>query len=214
MKNLFKLFLVITLSLTVSACSNQSEEYETYVRGEWHENIYTNDFVGLTFTYPEGFTLLTDEELINMFEIEIENSKSDEQKDNFEEAKDNFEEAMELARMFFDFALMNYNTDENVMLIVEDLEKTNSIDISTDDFMDLFIKGLISFANYSYEVGEKYDAVIAGETYRVVDVTFEEMAIQKVYIRKKSKYMIVLSMLEVIGLENGTAKTFEELKNN
>jgi len=207
MKNLLKLFLVITLGLTVSACSNQTEEYETYVRGEWEENIYTNDFVGLTFTYPEGFTLLTDEELINMFEIELDDSKFDEQKDNFEEA-------MELATTFFDFTLMNYNTGENVMLMVEDLTKTNNIDVTTDVYMDLFIENLISVLEYSYVIGDKYDVVIAGETYRVVDVTIEDMAIQKVYIRKKSKYMIALTMFEIIGLENGTAKVFEELKNN
>lgn len=207
MKNLLKLFLVITLGLTVSACSNQTEEYETYVRGEWEENIYTNDFVGLTFTYPEGFTLLTDEELINMFEIELDDSKFDEQKDNFEEA-------MKLATTFFDFTLMNYNTGENVMLMVEDLTKTNSIDVTTDVYMDLFIENLISVLEYSYVIGDKYDVVIAGETYRVVDVTIEDMAIQKVYIRKKSKYMIALTMFEIIGLENGTAKVFEELKNN
>ncbi len=207
MKNLLKLFLVITLGLTVSACSNQTEEYETYVRGEWEETIYTNDFVGLTFTYPEGFTLLTDEELINMFEIELDDSKFDEQKDNFEEA-------MELATTFFDFTLMNYNTGENVMLMVEDLTKTNSIDVTTDVYMDLFIENLISVLEYSYVIGDKYDVVIAGETYRVVDVTIEDMAIQKVYIRKKSKYMIALTMFEIIGLENGTAKVFEELKNN
>ncbi len=207
MKNLLKLYLVITLGLTVSACSNQTEEYETYVRGEWEENIYTNDFVGLTFTYPEGFTLLTDEELINMFEIELDDSKFDEQKDNFEEA-------MELATTFFDFTLMNYNTGENVMLMVEDLTKTNSIDVTTDVYMDLFIENLISVLEYSFVIGDKYDVVIAGETYRVVDVTIEDMAIQKVYIRKKSKYMIALTMFEIIGLENGTAKVFEELKNN
>lgn len=207
MKNLLKLFLVITLGLTVSACSNQSEEYETYVRGEWQETIYTNDFVGLTFTYPEGFTLLTDEELINMFEIQLDESELDEQKDSFEEA-------MKLATTFFDFTLMNYNTGENVMLMVEDLTKTNSIDVTTDVYMDLFIDNLTSVLEYSYVIGNEYEVVIAGETYRVVDVTIEDMAIQKVYIRKKSKYMIALTMFEIIGLENGTAKIFEELKSN
>lgn len=207
MKNLLKLFLVITLGLTLSACSNQSEEYETYVRGEWQETIYTNDFVGLTFTYPEGFTLLTDEELINMFEIQLDESELDEQKDSFEEA-------MKLATTFFDFTLMNYNTGENVMLMVEDLTKTNSIDVTTDVYMDLFIDNLTSVLEYSYVIGNEYEVVIAGETYRVVDVTIEDMAIQKVYIRKKSKYMIALTMFEIIGLENGTAKIFEELKSN
>lgn len=207
MKNLLKLFLVITLGLTLSACSNQSEEYETYVRGEWQETIYTNDFVGLTFTYPEGFTLLTDEELINMFEIQLDESELDEQKDSFEEA-------MKLATTFFDFTLMNYNTGENVMLMVEDLTKTNSIDVTTDVYMDLFIDNLTSVLEYSYVIGDEYEVVIAGETYRVVDVTIEDMAIQKVYIRKKSKYMIALTMFEIIGLENGTAKIFEELKSN
>lgn len=207
MKNLLKLFLVITLGLTISACSSQAEEYETYVRGEWQETIYTNDFVGLTFTYPEGFTLLTDEELINMFEIQLDESELDEQKDSFEEA-------MKLATTFFDFTLMNYNTGENVMLMVEDLTKTNSIDVTTDVYMDLFIDNLTSVLEYSYVIGDEYEVVIAGETYRVVDVTIEDMAIQKVYIRKKSKYMIALTMFEIIGLENGTAKIFEELKSN
>jgi len=207
MKNLFKLFLVITLGLTVSACSSKSEEYETYVRGEWEENVYSNEFIGLTFTYPEGFTLLTDEELINMFEIELDDSK-------FDEKIDNIYEAMELATIFFDFTLINYNTGESLMLMGDDLTKSNGIDVSLDVYMDVLIENLVSVLEYSYVIGDKYDVEIAGETYRVVDVTIDDIAIQKVYIRKKSKYMIALTTFEIIGLENGIAKVFEEIKNN
>jgi len=47
----------------VTACSktddvkedDEKELFADYTRGVWIDNVYTNEFVGLSFTMPEGW---------------------------------------------------------------------------------------------------------------------------------------------------------------
>ena len=78
MKKFFSLFMIITLSLSLSACSSEPkieeveevEEEQIYVRGEWVDQVYTNDYLGFSFTLPEGWVSASDEELYSMLDTQ------------------------------------------------------------------------------------------------------------------------------------------------
>ncbi len=214
MKKFLSLFMVLALSLTLSACSSEpkveeekEEVYETYVRGEWVDNVYTNNYLGFSFTLPEDWVVVSDEELLNMIEFGVSQS-------NDEEIKEVYEEAMKLSTTFFDFTIVNESTGETLMLIVEDLTKTNSLDISIDVYIDLMVSNFAKTISYNFESSELSEVIISNETYTYLELNIENIAIQKMFFLRKGKYIVTLQALDIIDDVNDISLIFEEMSIN
>lgn len=197
MKNLFKLFLVITLGLTVSACSKtddvkeddekeveEEEIFENYVRGVWTDNIYSNEFVGLDFTMPEGWTLATDEELLSMLDTSNEQFFD-------EEAKENYDKAIEQASIFYDFMIVNLSTGENAIMSIEDLSKNlGTILVTADHYLDVTEEQLATIEGVEFEVIDRTEVRFANEDYIKMELSVNGVMTQDYYVKKFGKYMV------------------------
>ncbi|HET6785102.1 MAG TPA: hypothetical protein VFH18_03695 [Erysipelotrichaceae bacterium] len=218
MKNLFKLFLVITLGLTVSACSKtddvkEEDEKEVveevvdedYVRGVWTDNVYTNEFVGLDFTMPEGWTLATNEELLSMLDSSNEQFLD-------EEAKKNYEKAIEQASTFYDFAIFNLTTGENMIMNIEDLSKNGAaILITEDQFLDVVEEQILNIEGIEYEVVDRSDVRFANEDYRKLELSANGVMTQEYYTKKFGKYMVSIVVSYVTSSPDAITALIEEI---
>lgn len=205
MKNLFKLFLVITLGLTVSACSKtddvkeddeqeveQEEIFENYVRGVWTDGVYSNEFTGISFTLPEGWTLATDEELLSMIDTTNEEFFD-------EEARENYDKAIEKASIFYDFMIVNLSTGENAIMSIEDLSKNlGTILVTADHYLDVTEEQLDTIEGVEFEVIGRTNVRFANEDYIKMELSVNDVMTQEYYVKKYGKYMIsfVLSYIK------------------
>ena len=192
MKKFFSLFMIITLSLSLSACSSEPkieeveevEEEQIYVRGEWVDQVYTNDYLGFSFTLPEGWVSASDEELYSMLDTATEEAMS-------EDMKEQYDKAVENATSFYDFAVFNLLTGESIMLTIEDLSKTVGAILLTEDlYMDALEANLGNVEGFEFEIVGREDSGLKFGQFRVLNMNIQDVMTQKYYVLKDGKYMI------------------------
>ena len=192
MKKFFSLFMIITLSLSLSACSSEPkieeveevEEEQIYVRGEWVDQVYTNDYLGFSFTLPEGWVSASDEELYSMLDTATEEALS-------EDMKEQYDKAVENATSFYDFAVFNLLTGESIMLTIEDLSKTVGAILLTEDlYLDALETNLSNVEGIDYEIMGREDSRLKFGQFRVLNMNIQDVMTQKYYVLKDGKYMI------------------------
>lgn len=67
MKKIFNYMIIAACTLLlVTGCS--VEKKQEFSMGNWEGNIYTNDFLGVTYSMPEDWTRTSDEELESLIE--------------------------------------------------------------------------------------------------------------------------------------------------
>ena len=192
MKKFFSLFMIITLSLSLSACSSEPkieeveevEEEQIYVRGEWVDQVYTNDYLGFSFTLPEGWVSASDEELYSMLDTATEEALS-------EDMKEQYDKAVENATSFYDFAVFNLLTGESIMLTIEDLSKTVGAILLTEDlYLDALETNLSNVEGFEFEIVGREDSGLKFGQFRVLNMNIQDVMTQKYYVLKDGKYMI------------------------
>ena len=192
MKKFFSLFMIIALSLGLSACSSEPkieeveevEEEQIYVRGEWVDQVYTNDYLGFSFTLPEGWVSASDEELYSMLDTATEEALS-------EDVKEQYDKAVENATSFYDFAVFNLLTGESIMLTIEDLSKTVGAILLTEDlYMDALEANLGNVEGFEFEIVGREDSGLKFGQFRVLNMNIQDVMTQKYYVLKDGKYMI------------------------
>ena len=192
MKKFFSLFMIITLSLSLSACSSEPkieeveevEEEQIYVRGEWVDQVYTNDYLGFSFTLPEGWVSASDEELYSMLDTATEEALS-------EDMKEQYDKAVENATSFYDFAIFSPTTGESIILTIEDLSKTVGAILLTEDlYMDALETNLSNVEGIDYEIMGREDSRLKFGQFRVLNMNIQDVMTQKYYLIKDGKYMI------------------------
>ena len=98
---------------------NESKEFSM---GEWKNNVYTNDFLGLKFNLPEGWSYSSDEEIAKMMDLGVD-LLNDEQKMESEVAK--------LTSVYYMVA-NDPNTGNSVVLLSE----KPLIDLTVDSYLN------------------------------------------------------------------------------
>lgn len=213
MKKFFSLFMIIALSLTLSACSSEpeveeekEEVYETFVRGEWVDNVYTNDFLGFSFTLPENWTLASDEELLSMLETTTDEMLS-------EEMKEQYDKAIESAQSFYEFAVFNLTTGESMVLNIEDLSKTvGAILLSEDQFIDALETNFGSVEGVKFEILNREDVSLSMGKFRVLNINVNDVMTQKYYVMKDGKYMISFIVGYLNQVHDGVDSILEQIQ--
>ncbi len=192
MKKFFSLFMIIALNLGLSACSSEPkieeveevEEEQIYVRGEWVDQVYTNDYLGFSFTLPEGWVSASDEELYSMLDTATEEAMS-------EDMKEQYDKAVENATSFYDFAIFSPTTGESIILTIEDLSKTVGAILLTEDlYLDALETNLSNVEGIDYEIMGREDSRLKFGQFRVLNMNIQDVMTQKYYLIKDGKYMI------------------------
>lgn len=70
MKRIFITLLALFMVLSLAACGRVTDAIQEALRapsrGQWHENVYVNEFMGFQFTLPNTWYFNTDVERVHI----------------------------------------------------------------------------------------------------------------------------------------------------
>lgn len=204
MKKLIAMLMCATLLFSLAACSggSGSEDIETpdlnvesdadttkapeevavsISRGTVEDNVYKNDFAGFTFTNPDGWRFLTDEEIsetINMGQDVMDLNA--------------IEKALSEKASIYDMAAQDENGN-SIMLCYENTMLSALREVSVDEFEQIMKTNLSEVEEINYEFQSSEDVNLGETSYRKMLYTAEvdgfEME-QAYYIKVIGKYVI------------------------
>ncbi len=170
------LFVFILLVFALSMVAAQINEFSL---GEWNDNIYTNDFLGIKFQLPEDWKRFSDEDLAQVMNLGTE-LLNDDQKKLAELSKINSVSYM---------GANNPATGDSIMV-----SSVKSIfDLTAEYFMNGVKTQLQALESIDYEVSEISKEELAGREYYVLTAKSEISGInliQKFYVYKIDKYFL------------------------
>lgn len=205
MKKLLALLLVLAMMLSFAACgSNESsntdnddnetkqtekkeEENKTPEKELAHGTIdgavYTNSFLGMKFTGPDTWVYSTDAELAAQINKSVD----------FLGDKDKYKQTLESTQTVYDMMVKDAVTNTNVQVLIENLAKSNSTNITEDQYMKVLKTQLEGVTSMTVKFDSNFTKVKLGEyeyLRGVADVTLNGVSMkQAYYIHKLDKYM-------------------------
>lgn len=139
----------------------------TLTRGIWEDNVYTNDFAGITFTAPDGFVINDDEEIAAMMQIGA---------DVLGEGGADFpQEVLDNIASLYDMVAMDMSTGSSVMVMFENLTANSALGAVVDE--SLYLESLkaqleqMEAAGLIYTLGDVEDYEIGGQAYKMLTAT-------------------------------------------
>ncbi|MDR0906629.1 MAG: hypothetical protein LBN00_10755 [Oscillospiraceae bacterium] len=178
------LAIALTLVLVFSLASCAKVAQGSIRTGTWSENTFTNEWINIKVTLPDGWRALTAEELQQSVgageEIIVNNGTN--------------QAALDVAKMrtAYDFSVMAEVGVPNAMLMYENLALsplTKNLDES--GYFDSMKTQFEAMADLGYSVLESDETVIAGEKYFVGKLSLMDgAAYQNYYFRKFDGAMI------------------------
>lgn len=178
----------------------EQEKKVEFSMGEWNNNVYTNDFLGLKYNMPEGWTYSSDEEIAKMMSIGAEMLNNDQK---------NLAEIAELNGVYYMVA--KHPTKGNNVNIFSEKQLT---DITTKDYIEALKTQLLALQSMKYEVEGTSKEKIGNIEVDTLTLNVEASGIkimQKYYIYKIDKYMVGIIATSLDGETgiNEIVKCFE-----
>lgn len=202
-KSLLIIFLIASMLFVLTGCGKEEEktiddntaneqpaqeQKVEFSMGEWNNNVYTNDFLGLTFNLPEGWTYSSDEQIAEMMNLGAE-FLNDDQKVAAEVAK--------LTSAYYMVA-NDPNTGNSVSIISE----KPAMEFTTEYYLNQVKTQLGAVESMSYEIGDISKEKVAGREYDIITATTTISGIeftQKYYVYKMDKYFVSIIATSVTG---------------
>lgn len=217
LKNMLIVVLVASMLFVLVGCGKEEENTATenstvtneqpaqeqkveFSMGEWNNNVYTNNFLGLKFSLPQGWTYSSDEEIAEMMNLGIE-LLNDDQKAAAELSK--------LTSVYY-IAANNPNTGDSVAVMSE----KPSMDVTTEFYINQLKSHLSTVESVNYEIGEISKEKVADREYDTIIATTNVSGIkvaQKYYVYKMDEYFVAIIVTSVTGEEGikDIIKSFE-----
>ena len=187
MKKWLSLTLVIVMVLLTVACGNGENPGEKagISRGTIDGDVYTNEFLGFTFTKPASWVFSTDEEIAALVNLSVENILGD-----------NFSEALKTNQVLYDMMVIDSVTRTNINIGYENLAMSQSTNITMEQYINAFKSQLENVSGMTVTFPETYDSVTLGDSEftRIVCTTQTQgvSMTQVYYLQKVESYMCTL----------------------
>ena len=216
-KSALIILLVASMLFVLSGCGKDEEKETTkepsdvveqttqeqkveFSMGEWNNNVYANDFLGLKFNLPQGWTYSSDEEIAEMMNL------------GAEFLNDDLKAAAEVAKLTSAYYMVA--NDPNTGNSVSIMSEKPAIDVTTEFYLNQFKTQLASVESINYEIGETSKEKVAGREYDTVLVTTSMYGVelrQKYYVYKMDKYFIGIIATSFTGEDSikDMMKSFE-----
>lgn len=178
--------------LTFVGCSGGETPYVGKLgRGTTEGDIYTNSYLGFTFTKPESWIYSTDEEIASLFNVAAENLLGDK-----------FKEALDKTLSLYDMMVVDSASRSNINVVYENLEKSLSTNITVNQYIEALKRQLTNISTMTVTFSDQYATVKLGmsEFTRVVCETKSAgvTMTQVYYLRKVDKYMAAV-IVTIVG---------------
>ena len=188
MKKILAMLLVLLMAVGMVACGNgtggtsQQPENTNFVRGEWTDNLYVNEFLNLKFTLPEGWNKASDEEIAEMMGLATEFAAGD----------SSYSTAYNDAKNVYDMVAQDTTNGTNIIVMAENLAlSVGGTSYDEKAYADTVSQQLAAQENLDYTFAEEPSEIsIDGETYLILKATlYDGQMCQNYLMRRVGKYM-------------------------
>lgn len=162
--------------------------------------VYTNDFAGLTFALPEGWSFATEEELAEMMSVGAETVFGEDKQKLVEYA---------IESTVYDMSAYSADLSQNLMVMFENTSRylLGGL-LSAEDYLDALESNFDLVQEFTYVIEGRSDITIGGVEYKCLSTSVEGYGIYQDYVvRREGKYMICIAFT---GLEPNPAVTMGE----
>lgn len=168
-KTITMLLLSATLALALSGCAAE----KPYEAGSWSGATYTSDFLGLTYTLPDGWTSATDAELA---ELEAQAEAALQQAKNSDKGS---------STQNYHYALSANSGDGSLGVMV----LAQRQDYAVKDYVKALESGAAAEGS-NYTLGEMGTKMLGNYEYTVIPVIVQgQENIQRQYVRVEGVYL-------------------------
>ncbi len=191
MKRFVMLLLVMSLLVTMVGCSGLAlipdVKGKTVSRGTIEGDVYTSEFIGVSFTRPKTWVYATDEEIANAMQIGAELMN-----------KENFGAQAEKMNNVYDMMASDLMSGDNINIVFENLKASNSSNITEEQYIEV-AKNMLKeqAAMFNYVIGDAEKCKLGQqEFYRLpMEGNYLGAAFKQfMYIRKEGTYMVVITL--------------------
>ena len=211
MKKLLALTLAVIMALSLVSCdfaaSNEDEQPDDskkvteLSRGTIKGDVYTSEYLGISFTKPESWVYSTDEEIAAMVNLGVDMLLGE-----------NFKTALENNAAIYDMMVTDIITRSNINVGFENLSKTFSTNITVEQYVQALKTQFANVSGMTVTFPETYETVKLGETEFtkvVCTTTIQGISMEQVYYLKKAdKFMCFI----IVTITSGyTAEQIEAM---
>ncbi len=191
---------VLLLMLFVSAVAFAAAAPSDFSIGEWNGNVYSNDFLGISYKLPDGWIKYSDEEIAAVMNLSLEM------------LNDNQKALADLAKLtvVFHMIVKNPETGDNISVLTEKVH----LDVTSIYYLENLKAQLSALTAINYTIGELSKGTIGGRGYDVLTATArvsDKTLTLKYYCCKLGKYFlsIVASSMNGEKAAGNLIKAFE-----
>ena len=188
MKKFLALTLAVVMALLLVSCASvpsnndeqpdDSKKASELSRGTIEGDVYTSEYLGLSFTKPESWVYSTDEEIAAAMNLGVEMFLGE-----------NFKNAVENNPSIYDMMVVDTITRSNINVGFENLSKTFATNITVEQYAQALKAQLSNVSGMTVTFPESFDAVKLGETeFTKVDctITLQGISMKQVYYLNKA----------------------------
>lgn len=217
MKKIIALALLLTLALTITACSapeipmitHENEApaetealsetaapepvAKTFSRGKWSGRTFTSDYAGLTFTLPDGgWKIYSDAELAEYMDVSLDESgMSVSEQDLIQQSN------------IIDVIVEEPETVSSIMLVYENLAlNPAAMDITVEEYAESIAEDLRNDEDFDYRIDELTTATLCGMEYVMLHVSIDEYGLDQTSLIRREGDMMVDLTLTGVGIES------------
>ena len=145
-RKIFSIVLIAIIMLSVTGCGKLAKKDAEISLGSWDGNLYTNEFLGLTYEKPEDWTRHSDEQIKEIMDIGLE-------------LTDASEISKKLAEITSVTYMMTSSTVGTNFILMS--EKQIS-DVSVEDYAEALKRGLADQTIVNYQLSDIKNETIDG----------------------------------------------------
>lgn len=179
-----------TQGTTTQPTQDIIEDGKSFSRGVWTDNVYTNEFAELSFTLPDGWVAASEEEMAQLMGVTAEMLEGA-----------NLDSALATLQIIYDMQVTDATTRDNINIIFENLARSNSSDITEEEYLEFSKNSMSGMTNLDYSFGDDIGKqTLGGNEYFYVDahVTANGVEIyQRIFVKKIDKYMVNITVTNI-----------------
>ncbi len=192
MKKIITLVLVVVLAISICGCSAKEIVNKDLSRGVVEENVYTNEYIGFTFTKPAEWVYATDDEINELMGASAEiMDQSD------------YEAAVSELLSVYDMMVTDPATNNNINVVYENLKLSGSVDMSEDEYLGYIKENLSAITELTYVFGEAEKATLGGVEFTKLPCDVDYMGVismkQNLYVKNVDGFMCSITITVVDG---------------
>ncbi len=184
MKRMTRVLLALVLILSITGC-NGSKAVE-FNRGKWDGDKYYNEYFDITFNKPSDWLKASDDEIEATFAAGLD----------LIDKSGNYKEIAKQQNVY-DFLVVNADRTVSINMLYENLEISNSKNITIEAYRDAGTKLLENNENISYKAGDMKEITLGKYAYSISEAKLVMNGVeytQFLLLRKVDKYMLVATI--------------------